>query len=160
VAIYTSRFYNPELKTGKYTTVRIALGSPKWDLGYVMDGAINDLMPNGLFKKYDHDRAAFEREYRKNLDRIGADKILRQLIQYERKGKDVVLLCYEDVRKPGDWCHRTMFAAWWTEKTGEVIEELTDPVTIKPPKTPITAKTAKDAAPQVDSLQMTLFQMM
>ena len=42
------------------------------------------------------------------------------------------LLCYEDVRKgESDWCHRTMFAKWWFEKTGEVIPELPDPSTPK-----------------------------
>ena len=43
------------------------------------------------------------------------------------EGKELVLLCYEDVRVPGDWCHRTVFAEWWAEQTGELIEELYDP---------------------------------
>lgn len=43
------------------------------------------------------------------------------------EGKDVVLCCYEDVRKPNEWCHRLVFAEWWYEKTGEKIEELPDP---------------------------------
>ena len=50
----------------------------------------------------------------------------------EQPDKDIVLLCYEDVRKgESDWCHRTMFAKWWFEKTGEVIPELPDPSTPK-----------------------------
>ena len=32
--VYTSRYSNPELKTGKYTAVRISLGTPKWPIGY------------------------------------------------------------------------------------------------------------------------------
>ncbi|MDR2170525.1 MAG: hypothetical protein LBP59_10320 [Planctomycetaceae bacterium] len=40
--------------------------------------------------------------------------------------KPVVLLCYEDVSKVGQWCHRRMFAEWWENKTGEIIEELSD----------------------------------
>ncbi len=134
--IYTSRFYNPELKSGNYTAVRVSLGSPRWGVGYNIDGAINELMPKGLFGKYDNDRAGFEREYRKLLDSIGVSRIKQQLSLYNSKGKDVVLLCYEDVRKgDNDWCHRTMFANWWTEKTGEVIEELPDPTVLKVKKT-------------------------
>ena len=43
------------------------------------------------------------------------------------EGKELVLLCFEDIRIPSDWCHRTVFAQWWAEKTGEIIEELYDP---------------------------------
>lgn len=146
--IYTSRFANPELKTGKYTAVRISVGSPRWKLSYTVSGAITELMPKGIFGKYDNDKAAFEVEYRKRLTCIGAEYIRKILRQYEQLGKDVVLLCYEDVRKgEDDWCHRTMFAKWWQEQTGEVIPELPDPSTpkfIKPKK-------------KVDDAQTTLF---
>jgi hypothetical protein len=36
----------------------------------------------------------------------------------------VVLLCFEDLTKPGEWCHRRSFAAWWDEKTGQKVDEL------------------------------------
>jgi len=36
----------------------------------------------------------------------------------------VVLLCHEDLSKPGAWCHRRMFAEWWTQHTGDMVEEL------------------------------------
>ena len=51
--IYTSRFSNPELKTGKYTAVRISVGSPRWKVGYDISGAISELMPKGIFGKYE-----------------------------------------------------------------------------------------------------------
>ena len=47
MAIHTSRFSNPELRSGKYTTVRISLGTPKWPLGYHLDAELADLMPFG-----------------------------------------------------------------------------------------------------------------
>lgn len=129
--IYTSRFSNPELKTGKYTAVRISVGSPRWKVGYDINGAINELMPKGIFGKYET-KAAFEVEYKKRLDCIGAEYIRKSLAKYELLGKDVVLLCYEDVRKgESDWCHRTIFADWWKEQTGEVIPELYDPSPVK-----------------------------
>ncbi len=126
--IYTSRYSNPELKTGKYTAVRISIGSPRWNTGYTISGAINSLMPRGLLGVYDNDKQGYEREYKKILEKAGVSAISNQLNEFAKLGKDVVLLCYEDIRKgENDWCHRTMFAEWWKEKTGEVIEELFDP---------------------------------
>lgn len=145
--IYTSRFSNPELKTRKYTAVRISVGSPRWKVGYDISGAISELMPKGIFGKYET-KAAFEVEYRKRLECIGTAYIRKLLAGYETLGKDVVLLCYEDVRKgESDWCHRTIFADWWREKTGEVIPELFDPSPVKGVK----------KVQKIDDAQATLF---
>lgn len=114
--IYTSRYSNPELKSGKYTTVRISLGTPKWNIGFHLDAEMPDLMPFGLLGKFDTE-AAFRPAYFKRLDQIGTQRIFKQLQRLEDKGKDVVLLCYEDIRKGDDnWCHRRTFAAWWLER--------------------------------------------
>jgi len=84
-------------------------------------------MPFGLLGKYDNDLDGFRREYYARLDGIGTQRIASQLKLFEDIGKDVVLLCYEDIRKGADnWCHRIVFAEWWKEKTGELIEELPD----------------------------------
>ena len=121
--VYTSRYSNPELKTGKYTAVRISLGTPKWPIGYNLDAEMKDLMPFGLLGKFER-YEDFERAYFERLDQ----RILSQLQRFERLGKDVVLLCYEDIRKgPDDWCHRRTFADWWLKNTGEAIPELFDP---------------------------------
>ncbi len=141
--IYTSRFANPELKTGKYTAVQISVGSPRWKLSYTVSGAITELMPKGIFGKYE-EKAEFEAEYKKRLTCIGVAYIRKILQQYEQLGKDVVLLCFEDVRKgEDDWCHRTIFADWWKEQTGEIIPELPDPSTpkINKPKTDYSQET-------------------
>ena len=61
---------------------------------------------------------------------MGIDRIYRQIQAFD-SGKPVVLLCYEDVRDPLQWCHRTMFAKWLLEKTGEIADELPDPTTVK-----------------------------
>jgi hypothetical protein len=126
MTIYTSRFSNPELRKGCYTAVKISLGSPRWNLGYRLDGDIKDLMPYGLLGKYDDDSESFRREYCSRLDRVGVQRIMVQLRSFEDTGKDVVLLCYEDIRKEGYWCHRSMFADWWRDRTGQIIEELSD----------------------------------
>ena len=125
--VYTSRYSNPELKTGKYTAVRISLGTPKWPIGYNLDAEMKDLMPFGLLGKFER-YEDFERAYFERLDQKGVQRILSQRQRFERLGKDVVLLCYEDIRKgPDDWCHRRTFADWWLKNTGEAIPELFDP---------------------------------
>ena len=123
--IFTSRYANPELRSLKYTAVRISLGLPRWKLGYEIAGAIDELMPSGIFGIEDYEE--FLRRYCEKLDAIGVDKIRGKLRQFEKLGKPVVLLCFEDIRK-GDWnwCHRNMFALWWKYHTGEVISELPD----------------------------------
>ena len=125
--VYTSRYSNPELKTGKYTAVRISLGTPKWPIGYNLDAEMKDLMPFGLLGKFER-YEDFERAYFERLDQKGVQRIFSQLQRFERLGKDVVLLCYEDIRKgPDDWCHRRTFADWWLKNTGEALPELFDP---------------------------------
>ena len=124
--IYTSRYQNPELATGHYTVVGVTRGAPKFPLKYPLAGNIMEIAPPGyLFNEYD--RARFTPRYFQNMDRQGAQKIAHILAQYEKQGEDVVLCCYEDVRKPNEWCHRLVFAEWWESRTGEKIPELPDP---------------------------------
>lgn len=151
--IYVSRYSNPELRTGDYTAVRISIGTPRWSLGYELAGEIKDLMPFGLFKdpRY-NEYEAFKEAYFKKLDAVGVDRISKQLSEFAKRGKDVVLLCYEDIRKdPKNWCHRTAFAEWWKEKTFNIISELYDPTDVKGSKS--------KSKPKETSEQMSMFQM-
>ena len=128
--IYTSRYANRALSSGKYTAVKISLGSPKWQLPYKINGEIKELMPAGIFGI--GDKEVFRAMYFERLDRIGVSRIRSQLMKYEVIGKDVVLLCFEDVRKgPENWCHRVMFAEWWQKRTGVIIPELPDASTFR-----------------------------
>lgn len=43
-------------------------------------------------------------------------------------GERLVFLCFDDVQKPGEYCHRTWCAAWFRERFDMVLPELTDPV--------------------------------
>lgn len=142
--IYTSRFSNPELKSGKYTVVGIVRGLPRFKLGYERAGNIIDIAPTKeLFNVYD--RAEFTEPYKRHLDSVGIEKINAQIEKYFSLGKDVVLCCYEDVRIPGEWCHRLVFAEWWLENTGEVIAELKD-------ESPIKIKRGKVSVPSTRGL--------
>lgn len=126
--IYTSRYSNKELKNSRYMAVRISVGKPRWNLGYDIYADIPELEPFGLVNVHDHE--VFKKLYFKRLDGFGVDRIKSKIeavkkIADEMK-KDIVLLCYEDVRKENVWCHRLVFAEWWEEKTGERIYELAD----------------------------------
>lgn len=90
-----------------------------------MVGEIKDLMPFGLLDV--EDSAIFKARYFEMLNKKGVARIKNQLQKFETLGKPVVLLCYEDIRKgDSNWCHRTMFAEWWFNQTGEKIFELVD----------------------------------
>jgi hypothetical protein len=58
--------------------------------------------------------------------RDGVEKIRAALEDVARGvgAAGVVLLCFEDLEDEGQWCHRTIFAAWWREQTGEDVVEL------------------------------------
>lgn len=131
--LYTSRYQNPELLSGDYTTVRISLGTPKWSLGYIIDAVMPDLMPYGLLGKYPA-YEPFKQVYFQQLDCAGVERIASQLNYLESYGKDVVLLCYEDIRRSEVWCHRRAFAEWWERETGVSIPELPDQSPVKCPK--------------------------
>ena len=128
--IYTSRFQNPELKTGNYTVVGIVRGLPRFKLGYERAGNIIDIAPpREIF--HINDKEQFIKPYTAHLEEVGVERISKQLEQYLALGKDVVLCCYEDVRIQNEWCHRQLFAKWWFEKTGAIISELKDESPIK-----------------------------
>jgi hypothetical protein len=57
------------------------------------------------------------------LNDIGIKQI-KWMLKQVSDGKPVVLLCFEDLRKPGEWCHRSMFAEWYEKQTGKKVVEL------------------------------------
>jgi len=113
------------LRSGDYVAVRISVGKPKWDLGYALNCEIKALMPFGL---RDISKAEFTEKYRQRLENTGTDNFAQGFAAIRNRfpNKDIVLLCYEDIRNGDKWCHRTMFADWWFDKTGVSIDELPD----------------------------------
>lgn len=133
MAIWTSRYSNKELLVGSYYPVGISIGKPRFRLEYVLREQCYSLAPKGYMLNMDIDQ--FKQAYYEKLEEIGKEKIIDIVKKLDEKarneGKELVLLCFEDVRVEGDWCHRTIFAEWWAENVGDVIEELPNPV---PPK--------------------------
>ena len=163
MAIWTSRFSNKELQNGNYYPVQISIGAPKFNPGYVVRGACYSLAPKGYMLNMQYDQ--FKRAYFEKLEGIGTNRIIDMVMKLEKdamaEDKELVLLCFEDVRNEGEWCHRTMFAEWWAENTGELIEELKDPSEPKTKKKPKAKEESKKPAEksQEDSgyEQMSLF---
>lgn len=126
MAIMTSRYGNKELRNDGYYPVGISLGKPKFQTGYEIREQCYALAPKGNMLKMAYE--PYREAYFKKLEEIGADKIIgivqRMDERAQEEGKTLVLLCFEDIRKPDQWCHRTLFAEWWQNKTGEVISEL------------------------------------
>lgn len=122
MAIWTSRYSNKELveNKNKYYCVGISLGTPKFPLGYNIEQQCYSLAPKGYMLRMELEK--FTEEYYRKLEGIGSDRIIDMVMRFEKRaadeGKELVLLCYEDVRIPEDWCHRTVFAQWYCEKTG------------------------------------------
>jgi len=103
-------------------------------------------MPFGLLNQFkDYER--FQQAYFQRLDQIGVKTILEELESLFVYERDVVLLCFEDIRQPEKWCHRTAFAEWMKLHTGIVLPELYDPSTPK----------QADSPPLESAIQLSLF---
>lgn len=144
MAIWVSRYSNKQLQNGNYYPVGISIGQPKFPLGYQLREQCYSLAPKGYMLNMEIE--SFRQAYYEKLDGIGTEKIINMVTRLDEKArnekKELVLLCYEDVRVPEDWCHRTIFAEWWAENMGEIIEELPDPT---PPKEKKQAKKKEES---------------
>lgn len=132
MTIYTARYANKALKGGGYLAVRISNTAPKFKLAYPLAGHCGILMPalEDCFGPNRHNFEAFKANYLALLDARDLPAISavveRIRAAAEKAGRPAVLLCYEDIRKPGAFCHRRLFADWWREQTGEDIPELAE----------------------------------
>lgn len=130
--LFTSRFSNKDLRARPdLVKVCIAVGKPRWPVGYEWT-TCRWLAPFGLRKlKGEH----FKSAYVAKLDKLGLKAIRQELemISEAHGDKDLVLLCYEDLRKPGLTCHRAMFAEWWLRQTGDLVLELDTDMGPAPP---------------------------
>lgn len=131
--LYTARFQNKQIKRAGRAAVAISLGVPKWPLGYSIAAQVRDLAPDG-WALHIKDEAEYRRKYEAKLERLGVDRVRDQLEQISQMhgNADLVLLCWEDIARPGVWCHRRMFADWWERKTGQRVDELPEPERLQP----------------------------
>ncbi len=122
--LYTARFANRTLAPHPAAKVQISLGAPKFPLPYNLHQLL-ELAPAGfMLHKPEADFAGL---YTKLLQRRGgAEFFAERFAEVARTaGVDqLALLCYEDLRTPGLWCHRRVFASWYQEQVGEEVLEI------------------------------------
>lgn len=122
--IYTSYFGNlRKLKENDIVPISIALWRPRFYCGAM----IPELAPTKFMLSDECSMELYVKMYKEKLAHIYSGSIIKR-IEEIGKGKDVALLCYE---KPGDFCHRHMFAEWFTKTTGIHVDEFVAPVVDK-----------------------------
>lgn len=125
--LFTSRYQNRAIAETDLVPVGITLGNPRFKLAFKVVENVKLLAPPRSMWGKSHDE--FIKLYRECLSGFGLEKILSILkrISDEHGGRDLVLLCFEDVfcdDPTKNFCHRRVFAEWWEKETGDVVEEL------------------------------------
>ncbi|MER6011505.1 DUF488 family protein [Streptomyces bluensis] len=122
LTLFTNRYQAYQPPQG--VPVRITLGAPRFKLGYSLTHSVRELAPRREYLS--QPEPEFKTAYRADLDQFGPERIaarLRQITQAEGDHR-LVLLCFEDLADPAQWCHRRIFAAWWKDTTGDTVREL------------------------------------
>jgi hypothetical protein len=106
--------------------VRISMQLPRYWAASTLCPAVNELAPTGMWKWFDQP-VEFRARYLDRLDRVGVDVILEKLsgVATALPDQSLALCCFEVDRAH---CHRGLWAQWWAEQTGELIEEWTAPL--------------------------------
>lgn len=125
--IWTSRYQNQDAIIGSgLVPVRITVGGVRFKLRYDLRYSVPELAP--FYWTLKLDQGAFTMHYLEKVDRN------RQTIEWmidkisaENDRKGLVLLCFEDLTKPGQWCHRQILAKRLEQWSGQPILELPIP---------------------------------
>lgn len=119
--LFTNRYQEFDTKQG--LPVRSTFGAPRWHLPYDLQYHAHLIQPGAWFNKCSDKE--FRARYFAMLDKNGFDKIQAELenICVKSGQENLVILCFDDVTKPGV-CHRTLFAEYWARYTGERVPEL------------------------------------
>jgi hypothetical protein len=114
--------------------VRTTITAPRWKLPYELRHKIMEIAPDKAFLRAP--KPEFTARYFAKLDEVTPAWLIEVMTRIAGQAGDgrLVLLCFEDLTKPGEWCHRSLFAEWWLDKTGEQVREIAAP----PPMTPAT----------------------
>ncbi|HEU5032739.1 MAG TPA: hypothetical protein VFV01_48005 [Spirillospora sp.] len=120
-----------EYRPGMGVGVRASLGTPRWIKRETPWPYVREIAPHGSYLNVPS-LAEFYDRYLHQLETHGAARIGRRFAEIAAAHPgpevvDLVLLCFEKLSKAGAECHRTFFARWWTEQTGEQVDELGAP---------------------------------
>ncbi|WP_030826215.1 DUF488 family protein [Streptomyces hygroscopicus] len=122
LTLFTNRYQAYQPPQG--VPVRITLGAPRFRLAYQLRHVVRELAPRKEY--FSKPLPEFTSAYRADLDRLGATWIAARLQEIAETEKEhrLVLLCFEDLTDPAQWCHRRIFAKWWKDVTGDKVREL------------------------------------
>lgn len=103
--------------------IRTTAGAPRWPLGYQLAGHARLVTPTRELLAANLPEDAYEFSYRRILNGHGIDRIRAELAVLATRvgGTRLVLLCFDKLGKPGNWCHRIHLARWYLEQTGEEV---------------------------------------
>ena len=124
-ALFTSCFGAKALIIGSgHAAIRTSLGAPRWKLAYEIAGVCREIMPDRPMLKMEYPE--YWMAYTNKLESIGVEAIQKAFFELavQANNDSLILLCFEDLTKPGLWCHRTMFSDFWFAKTGQRVLEL------------------------------------
>lgn len=115
-------------KSGTVAVCQVSNGAPRW--GARPDFHLECLMPPVELVEGAHDgmilEAEFQARYFEHLDTFEPGEIKAALDDLEKEAApaEVVLCCFEALKKPGQFCHRCMFAKWYQKRHGIALAEL------------------------------------
>lgn len=115
--VYTSYFgMKANIEKDGILPVSIALWKPKWYEGL----EYKKIAPKAFMLRGEYSQDEYIRFYDMHvLSKLRVDEVVKDLERLG-DGKDIALMCYE---KPGEFCHRHLFAEWLLEQTGWEIQE-------------------------------------
>jgi len=128
--MFTSYYASKLLDPARHHLVRVSIGGPRY-CKHPVSGALPLLYPDRAWLGLD--QRAYTRRYLAMLDKVGIEPIRAALagLGDQAKGRALVLLCFESLSpanvKEGQFCHRRIFARWWSDQTGEEVPELVPP---------------------------------
>ncbi len=119
--MFTSSFYQYS-GAGR---ISIARGAPRGMGGFKIYRKLN---PGSWFHdaEFYNNQAAFQKKYFDEiLKPLNPNQVWNELQSLVAgQGHPPVLLCHENISKPGQWCHRRMVSLWFERELGIVVPEM------------------------------------
>ena len=126
--IYTGPFWHSRVKDlvlkGDAIAVAITLYYPRRSYGYPIAAQITGLAPNKYIFNIE-DKEQFRTPFRYLLHQrwpLAKDRL--EKLSEAHPGKAIILLCYDPLGQPGQWCHRQLVAEFITEQLGVPVKEI------------------------------------
>ncbi len=119
--LFTSHWRSGLLPDLDATIVGISRGTPRRAPGFRYR-VLRSLAPSDETWARE-DRSEFEASYVGQLKRLGAERIIEDLARIAGD-RAAVMLCWERLADPNEWCHRRALASWLQGQVGVVIPEL------------------------------------